>query len=71
MLLILMLFGYISASDIDVPIDAEFDAIPDDQLYKTDTFSFRYTNQLTAPLNTRITKPVMVVVNCMVYWITI
>lgn len=69
MLLILMLFGYINASDRVVPIDDAFEDISNDRVYETDTF--RYTNHKTAPLNTQLTKPVMVVVNCMIYWITI
>lgn len=71
MLLLSLLFNCINALDMDVPMDAKFDIMSDDPLYETDTFSFRYTHHLTAPLDIQRTKRVMVSLNCMVYWITV
>ena len=64
MILLLTLIGSINALDMDVPID-ELDAMPDDQLQETSI----QTNHLTAAINAHKTKPVTVLVNCMLYWI--
>lgn len=65
MLLLLSLIGSVNALDIEIPIEGEFDAIPDDQLQETSTPGIRYTKQ---PTGTTIDRQT-VLVNCILYWI--
>ena len=71
MLLLFSLIGSVYSSIPDIPIDGEFDAIPDDQLYETDSFEISYTSIPTEHSTIQLSCSIKVLINCMVYWISL
>ena len=71
MLLLFSLIGSVYSSIPDVPIDGEFNVIHDDQINETEQPDNEYTHGQTAQLIARSLPLVRVLINCMIYWVTL